>query len=185
MRYLIYARYDPDRLLLLPEPSVDSPMTQSLYHYARGEAYAVLHDSNGVMREAALINGDKSILAVARNVLAGRLAMSQGRFADAAKAFEDAAHQQDTLLISTMDPPVWWYPIRRSVAAAMLADGKFEQAAQEARTSLTVWPNDPIALLALSRAEEALGQAANARHDAAAALGDWEGDIAKVDINTF
>jgi tetratricopeptide (TPR) repeat protein len=181
-RYLIYARYDPARLLSLPEPPPDSPMTQSLYHYARGEAYAVLHDATGLAREAALVKGDKPLFAVARNVLAGRLAILQGRFGDAAKAFEAAANQQDTLLVTTMDPPPWWYPVRRSVAVAWLKDGKFEQAEKAAQASLSAWPGDPMALLVLSQAEDALGHAEDARHAAAAAVGGWEGDIAKVDI---
>jgi tetratricopeptide (TPR) repeat protein len=106
----------------------------------------------------------------------------QGRFADAAEAFEAAAAQQDTLLASTMDPPIWWYPIRRSAAAAWLQAGQFARAADVARASLKGWPDDALALLVLSRAEDALGHATDARHDEAAAIGNWEGDIAKVDV---
>ena len=40
----------------------------------------------------------------------------------------------------------------------------------------------PLALLVLSRAEDGLGRNAQARHDDAEAIGDWEGDIAKVDV---
>jgi len=184
-RFVIYARYDPRRMLSLPEPPADSPMTRSLYHYARGEAYAALHDAGGLAREAAQVTGDQSVIKVAKNVLAGRLAMLQGRFADAGQAFEAAAAQQDTLLASTMDPPVWWYPIRRSAAAAWLEAGQLARAADVARASLKRWPDDPLALLVLSRAEDGLGRMADARHDDAAAIGNWEGDIAKVDIATI
>jgi tetratricopeptide (TPR) repeat protein len=181
-RFTIYARYDPRRMLSIPEPPADSPMTRSLYHYARAEAYAALHDASGLARETAEVTGDQSVIKVAKNVLAGRLAVLQGRFADAAQAFETAAAQQDTLLASTMDPPVWWYPIRRSAAAAWLQAGQFARAADVARASLNAWPDDTLALLVLSRAEDALGRAADARHDDAAAIGNWEGDIAKIDV---
>jgi tetratricopeptide (TPR) repeat protein len=181
-RFVIYARYDPRRMLALPEPAADSPATRVLYHYARGEAYAVLHDASGLAREAAQVTGDEPATKVARNVLAGRLAMLQGRFADAGQAFEAAAAQQDTLLSSTMDPPIWWYPVRRSAAAAWLAAGQFAKAAQVAEASLAGWPKDPLALLVLSRAEDGLGHVAEARHDDAAAIGNWEGDIAKADL---
>jgi tetratricopeptide (TPR) repeat protein len=184
-RFTIYARYDPRRLLSIPEPPADSPMTRSLYHYARGEAYATMHDASGLAREAAQVTGDQSVTKVARNVLAGRLAMLQGRFADAGEAFEAAAAQQDTLLASTMDPPAWWYPVRRSAAAAWLAAGQFARAAEVARASLKAWPDDALALLVLSRAEDALGRAADARHDEAAAIGNWEGDIGKIDAATI
>jgi len=108
--------------------------------------------------------------------------VSQGRFTDAAEAFEAGAAQQDTLLASTMDPPIWWYPIRRSAAAAWLEAGQFARAADVARASLKAWPDDALALLVLSRAEDAAGHTTDARHDDAAAIGNWEGDIAKVDI---
>jgi tetratricopeptide (TPR) repeat protein len=181
-RYMIYARYDPRRMLSLPEPPADSPVTRVLYHYARGEAYAALHDASGLARETAQVTGDQPATKVAKIVLAGRLAVLQGRFADAAAAFEAGAAQQDTLLASTMDPPIWWYPVRRSAAAAWLEAGQFARAAEVARASLNGWPNDPLALLVLSRAEDGLDRTSDAHHDAAAAIGDWEGDIARVDI---
>src|SRR5206468_939094 len=90
-RFIIYARYDPRRILSLPEPSADSPLTLSLYHYARGEAFAALHDATGLSREAGLISGGSPIADLARGVLAGRLAMLQGHYAAAAAAFGSAA----------------------------------------------------------------------------------------------
>lgn len=184
-RLVIYARYDPARLLALPEPTADNPKTRALYHYARGEAYAMRRDGAGVAREVALVTGDDPLLVVARGVLAGRLAMLQGRYAQAAASFEAAAHQQETVLASSFDPPPWWYPIRRSAAAAWLQAGQPARAMQAAQASLAAWPTDPMALLVRARAEDALGQVADARHDNATAIGTWEGDIGKVDIATL
>ena len=82
---------------------------------------------------------------IAREVLAGRLAMLQHRFGEAAQAYERAAAAQDALLPATIDPPTWWYPIHRSVAAAWLADGQFAKAAEAAQKSLAAWPSDPLA----------------------------------------
>jgi hypothetical protein len=90
--------------------------------------------------------------------------------------------QQETLLSSSFDPPEWWYPIRRSVAAAWLRDGQFAKAADAAQQSLAGWPGDPLALLVLAKAEDGLGKTAEARHHMAAALGTWEGDLARTDI---
>jgi tetratricopeptide (TPR) repeat protein len=169
-------------MLSLPEPSADNPKTRAQYHYAKGEAYAALHDAAGLSREAAEVTGDDPAAVVARGVLAGRLAMLQGHYAQAAEAFEAAAAKQDTLLASNFDPPPWWYPIRRSAAAAWLMDGQFARAAEVAKASLQSWPLDPLALLVLSRAEDGLGNAAEARRDDEEAIGNWEGDIAKVDV---
>lgn len=184
-RYIIYARYDPQRMLALPAPSAEGPQTVSFYHYARGEAFAALHDAAGVSREAALVTGDATIMVVARGVLAGRLAMLQGHYAEAAQAFEAAAAKQETLLVTSFDPPAWWYPVRRSAAAAWLLDGQYAKAADNATASLKNWPADPLTLLIRSRAEDGQGQGADARHDDASAIGDWQGDIAKVDVTVI
>jgi tetratricopeptide (TPR) repeat protein len=181
-RFAWYARYDPQRMLALEAPAADSPLTTAFWHYGRAEAFALLHDGDGVSREAALVTGDAPEVTVAKGVLAGRLAMLQGRFADAGRLFEDAAAKQDTILTDSMDPPPWWYPVRRSAAAAHLLAGDFARAAELAKASLKGWPNDALALLVLSRAEEGLGHASDARHAEAAAIGNWEGDISKVDV---
>jgi tetratricopeptide (TPR) repeat protein len=181
-RFTIYARYDPQRMLSLPEPLADNPVTQSLYHYARAEAFFELDDAAGLAAEAKKVIGDSPTLKIARDVLAGRLAMLQHHFGDAAQAFERAAAAQDALLPATIDPPTWWYPIHRSVAAAWLADGQFSQAAEAARKSLAAWPSDPLALLVLSRANDGLGHHEDARRTDAQAIGLWMGDIAKVNV---
>ena len=135
------------------------------------------------MREAAFLRGNTLPLAVvARGVLAGRLAMLRGRYADAAEAFAAAAVKQDTILGTAWDPPPFWYPVRRSAAAAYLLDGQFAKAAETATASLQTWPDDPLTLLILSRAKEGLGRAAESRDDSAKAAAMWEGDIAKVDV---
>jgi len=184
-RFVIYARYDPTNMLSLPEPSSDNPQTRSLYHYARGEAFAALHDAAGLSREIPQVTGNTPVTTVAKLVLTARLAMLNGHYAEAAQAFENAAAQQDALLAWSMDPPRWWYPIRRSAAAAWLLDGQFARAAEVAQSSLAGWPADPLALLVLSRADDRLGLAADARRAEAAAIGNWEGNIAKVDITVI
>jgi tetratricopeptide (TPR) repeat protein len=184
-RFIIYARYDPRRMLALPEPVAggvaEGPETLSFYHYARGEAFAALGDAKSLAAEAEKITGDDRTMKIARQVLAGRLAMLQHRFADAAHAFEQAVAEQDGYSPHAWDPPPWWYPVRRSAAAAWLAAGQYQQAADAAQKSLAAWPNDPLALRILSQAEDRLGRAADARRDDARAIGLWMGDIGKMD----
>ncbi|HVW75186.1 MAG TPA: hypothetical protein VHC39_16230 [Rhizomicrobium sp.] len=183
-RFVIYARFDPRHMLALPEPVAEGPETLSFYHYARGEAYAALHDAAGLSREAAQVGGDAPVMEMARDVLAGRLAMLQGHYAQAAQAFEAAAAKQDATIVG-FDPPPWWYPARRSAAAAWLLDGQYAKAADSATASLKAWPADPLTLLIRSRAEDGQGRSAEARHDDAAAIGDWQGDIAKLDVTVI
>lgn len=179
-RYIIYARHEPRRLLALPEPVDEGPETVSFFHYARGEAFAVLGDAKSLAGEVGKISGDDRAMKIARSVLTGRLAMLQHRYAAAAQAFEQAAAEQDQYSPHSWDPPHWWYPVHRSVAAAWLADGQPAKAVKAVQKTLLAWPYDPLALLVLSRAHDELGDKAQARHYGAQAIGLWMGDIAKV-----
>ncbi|HEX4636242.1 MAG TPA: hypothetical protein VH189_08675, partial [Rhizomicrobium sp.] len=179
-RFIIYARYVPQGMLALPEPVAEGPETLSFYHYARGEAFAALGDAKSLALETDKISGDDRTMKIARAVLTGRLAMLQHRFADAAQAFEQAAAEQDGYSPHAWDPPPWWYPVRRSAAAAWLQDGQFAKAAEAAQKSLSAWPSDPLALLVLSKANDALGHHEDASRYDAQAIGLWMGDIAKV-----
>jgi predicted Zn-dependent protease len=81
------------------------------------------------------------------------------------------------------DPPPFWYPVRRSLGAALLAAGDHAGARAQLTASLAEWPNDPLALFALARAEQALG----ARDPAAEALRrakeGWSGDVEAVPLS--
>jgi tetratricopeptide (TPR) repeat protein len=184
-RFIIYARYEPRRMPALPEPADEGPQTLSFYHYARGEAFAALGDAKSLAAEVGKISGDDRTMKIARSVLTGRLAMQQHRFSDAARAFEQAVVEQDGYSPHSWDPPPWWYPVRRSLAVAWLADGQFAKAAEAARKSLVAWPSDPLALLVLSRARDALGDQQEARHFGAQAIGLWMGDIRKLNDATI
>ncbi|HTC82855.1 MAG TPA: hypothetical protein VK683_00815 [Rhizomicrobium sp.] len=184
-RFIIYARYDPARMLSLPEPAGEGPETLSFYHYARGEAFAALGDAKSLAMETEKISGDDRVMKIARQVLAGRLAMLQHRFADAAHAFEQAVAEQDGYSPNAWDPPPWWYPVRRSAAAAWLANDQFARAAEAAQKSLAAWPSDPLTLLVLSKANDGLGHHEDARRYDAQAIGLWLGDIAKVNAATI
>ena len=83
------------------------------------------------------------------------------------------------------DPPPWWYPVRRSAAAAWLQDGQFAKAADAAQKSLSAWPYDPLALLILSRANDGLGKREEARRYEAQAIGLWMGNLSRVSIATI
>jgi tetratricopeptide (TPR) repeat protein len=184
-RFIIYARYDPERMLALPEPAAEGPETLSFYHYARGEAFAALGDAQSLAMEAQKTTGDDRTMKIARAVLAGRLAMLQHRYSDAAHAFEQAVTEQDGYSPHAWDPPPWWYPVRRSAAAAWLAAGQYQAAVEAAQKSLVAWPNDPLALRILSQAEDRLGRTADAREHNAKAVGLWMGDIGNVELGSI
>jgi tetratricopeptide (TPR) repeat protein len=186
-----YGRYAPDKALALPEPtSGDYPKV--MWRYARGEAYAAKGDVQGLHQEAAALadqlqakpklnDFEKNQASLARQVLEGRIAMLEGRPADAARIFGEAAAAQDKHDWGT-DPPPWWYPVRRSLAAAQLKLGQPAEAAKQAEASLKAWPQDGLALQVLANAQSALGQTANAQRTRAESQKWWRGKPLALDL---
>jgi len=80
------------------------------------------------------------------------------------------------------DPPLFWYSVRRSLAAALIAGGDHERARAQLYVSLRRWPNDALALRALADADRALGDAASADRNLARARAIWVGDPARVPL---
>ena len=180
--FVIYGRYAPDRMLTLADPGKERPAAQALFHYARGEALAGKGDAAGVKAEAEAITQTTPQATIAKAVLAGRAAMLSKDYGTAAKAFVEASETQGQMFASQMDPPPWWYLVRRSVAAAKLQAGQYAAAKHEAEASLAAWPGDPLALLVLSRAEAKLGKTSDAKAHLMQARKGWHGDLAKVKV---
>lgn len=187
-----YGRYAPDRALARPVPAGGDDYAKVMWRYARGEAYAARGDAGGVRGEAAALaallrsrpqlNGFEMDQArLAQKVLDGRIAMLEGRSADAARLFRDAASAQEKADWGT-DPPPWWYPVRRSLAAAELKQGRAADAARDARESLRLWPQDGLAFQVLAGAETTLGHAADAERADAERRKWWRGGSVPLDL---
>ena len=189
--YFAEARYaDPHKVLALPEPAL--PYVKAYWHYARGEAAARLGDVALVRKEAAVIpvhvgpekyddasDGAGRMMRIAHLVLDGRAAMLENKPAEALISFKAAAKIQETkAFLSFSDPPAFWYPVRRDMAAALLAMGKPKDALHEADATLKATPKEPVTLAIKAEAEAKLGQTANAAADRHAALALWHGDRA-------
>ena len=189
--YFAQGRFaDPAAVLALPEPGEAYGFLRAYRHYARGEAYARLGNAAAVRAEAAAIplragpanKEDASLQAtalmrIAKAVLEGRAAMLEHRPADAVKAYRTAAKIETSKVLTHFDdPPVWWYPTERSLAAALLAAGDAKQALAQANAALTRRPRDPVSLSVRADALTALGQTAAAEKDRAAAVARWHGD---------
>ncbi len=192
-----YGRYAPARALAMTDGANDPRLVRIYRHYARGEALAAQGDAAGVRREAdkvaALLaesqkageSGAEDVASIAADVLNGRAALLSHDPAKAAELFARAAQRQEKAFpfAKNFDPPPWWYPVRRSLAAADLAAGKPDDAVREAKASLAGWPQDALALRILSQAEAKQGHAAEAKQHMAEARRDWRGDLGKVSLD--
>ncbi len=186
--YIAIARFAPlDEMLAVPDPGQANPGARAICHYARGEAFARAGDVAGVLREARAMPDTlrpdpsggmaRKLFKVSRLVLEGRAAMLQGKPALAARAFAKAAAIEEAKpLGETADPPLWWYPVRRDVAAALLATGKARDAIAAADASLKRRPHDAVALNVRAKALDQIGDTKAAANDRADARRSWRGD---------
>jgi tetratricopeptide (TPR) repeat protein len=186
--YIAIARFAPlDEMLAIPDPGEAAPMARAFWHYARGEAFARAGRIDGVLQEARAMphalhpdptgGAAPKLFRLSRLVLEGRAAMLANKPAEAAATFAKAAAIEEAHPISdTSDPPLWWYPVRRDVAAALLASGKTRDALAAADASLKRRPHDAVALAIRARAEDALGQKQAALVDRADARRSWRGN---------
>ena len=162
--YEAMARFDPGSVASLPEPKL--PYLKAAWRYARGEAAAMAGNATAVKAELDAIpatisrpkkkdsKAPEQMLGIMRGVLAGRLAMLNGDPRAAADAFRRAAEIEETPGFNDFtDPPAFWYPVRRDVAAALLVAGDTKGAKEAAEASLKLRINDPVAEALLAQAE--------------------------------
>jgi tetratricopeptide (TPR) repeat protein len=183
--WVALARYAPERALALPVIEGD-PAFAAYRAYARGEALLLKGDAAGARLELKALRkvkapaGDEAELTIAKRVLEARIAMAEGDTRKATKLFDRAAKLQEAELNDWMDPPAWWYPVRRSVAAAYLKVGDFAKAEAEARKSLSAWKHDPLALWVLGKAEQGLGRTAEGAAHLDEARKIWRGNFESI-----
>jgi len=177
----------PQAVLAAPDTVSAKPFLEAMRHYARGEAFVRLSQPAAVRAEAAVISlpGDDPaapprstaavVARIARLTLEGNADMLNDDPAASARVFLAAADLQDARLAEKIDPPRWWYPVRRSLAAALLASGDALDAERQASTVLKTWRLDPLTLAIRARAEQRLGSP-GAAADLTAARHGWHGD---------
>ncbi|MFN3668660.1 MAG: hypothetical protein ACK4VY_05085 [Brevundimonas sp.] len=172
--YALYGRFgSAEQVAALAEPPETHPMLRISWRYARGESAARAGDAAAVRAEAAAIAairarpgfaaGDdgemrSEFTEVSQRVLEGRAAMIEGNAEAAVVAFTRAARIQGQGEEGG-DPPILWYPTRRSLAAALLLKGDAAAAKAKVEELLVDWPSDPYSYFVLAEAEAALGQA--------------------------
>ena len=166
--YFAMARFDPASVADLPEPA--APYLKAAWQFARGEAAAWNRDIAGVraahdaIPESIAEDPDsvdpvaaEQMLGILRGVLAGRAATLEGDLDAAAAAYRSAAEIEETPSFNRFtDPPAFRYPVRRDLAATLLAAGDAAGAKAAAEKSLHLRKKDPVATAVLAGAEAAL-----------------------------
>ena len=187
----------PDAILALPDPGNSIPYVKAMWHYARGVAYAARRDFVAGKAEANAIDtiertADFSllktagipaseVLQLARTVVEGRLAQAEGDSNKAIERFEQAAALQDALPYT--EPPYWYYPVRQSLAAALMQAGRLGDAEEQFRRALVRAPNNGWSYYGLLELSKARGDAAGAQRAEAELAKTWVGDRQQLQIS--
>jgi tetratricopeptide (TPR) repeat protein len=159
-----------DEILKLPPPDATLAMTTAFWHFARGSAFAAegkigmaeterrILESAGKQTAADLEfsfygNKAQTFLELAANILDARMAAGHGENEQAIKYWEKAVEIEDRLNYG--EPPEWFYPVRESLGAALLVNGRADRAEAVFRADLEQYPRNPRSLFGLLKSLEA------------------------------
>jgi tetratricopeptide (TPR) repeat protein len=165
-----------DAILAAPEPAKELPASHVMWRYARTLAFAARGENDKAAAERENFTTDatafpaharlgefntaKDVLTVAAQVLDARVTMARGNKEDAIAHWRKAVELQDALNYD--EPPDWYYPVRESLGAALLAAGKPTDAEQVFREDLLRNPRNPRSLFGLMQSLSAQQRDADA-----------------------
>lgn len=167
-----------DEILLLAQPPADHPVEVAWWHFARGialartgkadeaaAARAALAATSAMVPDEALFGGTglasaTSILALATAVLDARIAWAHGSQAEAIRLWTIAVAAADKVPYD--EPPVFFYPVRESLGAALLLSGKAADAERVFREDLAKHPRNARSLFGLHESLAKQGRSADA-----------------------
>ena len=180
----------PAQILRMRAPNARLPYPTAMRHYARAVAYTQLRNRTGFQREMAVLKRMREsdafksmidqgvpapdLLGVAEHVALGRWSFANGRYAEAAQHYREAAALEQK--IPYMEPPYWYYPVHQSLGAALYRARKYEDARDAFVTALAHSPNNGWVLYGLTQSERALGRPAQAAAADVALRRAWVGD---------
>ena len=149
-------------------PPDNRPVMVAWWHFARGIAYARMQRVEEAGKEraqlgsaaaripdSALFGGTglesaRTVVTIAGIVLDARIAEARRQNDAAIAAWTNATAATDRLPYD--EPPVWFYPLRESLGAALLRAGRSADAERVFRDDLVRHPRNPRSLLGLHEA---------------------------------
>jgi tetratricopeptide (TPR) repeat protein len=162
-----------DDVLKEPAPGDDFVYATGMWHYARGMAFAATGRADDAARERAHVETAakvtpidrivadnqpaRRLLELAAAVLAGESAARAGNAETAIRELERAVVLEDALPYT--EPPAWYFPVRQSLGAALLAAGRTDAAAAVYREDLRRNPENGWSLFGLAKSLRAGGEA--------------------------
>jgi len=168
-----------DEILALAPPPTDHRVEVAWWHFARGVALARTSRTSDAVAERALmvetaakipegalfggtgLESATHILALATTVLDARIAWARKSPADAIRLWTGAVAAADKVPYD--EPPVFFYPVRESLGAALLLSGMAPAAERVFREDLARHPRNARALFGLYQAVVMQGRSEDAK----------------------
>jgi len=175
--YFAMARFGAwDEILAEPAPPKEFVYTTAMWHYARGLAFAAKGKPDDAAAERKALdasatgvapdltvgpnNKAPAITKLASQVLTAAIASARGDHDEAIRDFTEAVRLQDALGYD--EPPSWYYPVRETLGAELLANKKATMAETVYRDDLKRNPENPRSLYGLAESLRAEGKAQEA-----------------------
>lgn len=167
-----------DQILATPNPAPDLLYPTGIWHFVRGLAYTATEQisaaqleweavdaiaSNPELSSVTLwdINSTAEIMQIARVVLAGTIAASEGHYKMAIPYLQQAVTIEDALTYD--EPPSWYSPTRQTLGQILLQADCPNEAEAVFRADLAKYPQNGWSLSGLAQSLEAQGKSANAK----------------------
>ncbi|HTR48451.1 MAG TPA: hypothetical protein VMM16_13800 [Verrucomicrobiae bacterium] len=179
-----------DDVLALPQPDAKLKGLTFFWRYARGCAFAEKGDAAKAETERAamevvykgipggpafemLYNDWPTIHDLAADTLDARIAAARGDRSGAIAKWRAAIATQDQMHYD--EPPDWFYPVRESLGALLLAGGQAAEAEQVFRDDLQKNPRNPRSLYGLWKALDQQKKTVDARWVQSSFEAAWKG----------
>jgi tetratricopeptide (TPR) repeat protein len=198
--YFAHAQFSaPETILALPDPGDAIAYVKAMWLYARGVALAARGDFAGAAKAADAIETlertadfkllkdsnipAQEVLRIAQTLILARIAQARGDYRTAIVRFERAAALQDALPYT--EPPYWYYPIRQSLAAALLQAGRYAEAERQFQRALSRAPSNGWSYYGLAELHKARGNTTAASKADADLARTWIGDRKLLQISNL
>jgi len=189
-----------DDILKLSPPSANFKIANSIWHFARGVAFAATGKLASAETEHRAVtealestapdeafamspNRTRDILTIASDLMAAKLAMARNEKGEAIAQLRDAVALQDRLKYA--EPPSWFYPVRESLGAALFLDGQVPEAEQVFREDLQRNPRNPRSLFGLLQVLRSRQQSYDAGFVQRELKDEWKGDLQQLNLSNF
>lgn len=186
---LAYTRFGKwNDILTIPNPGDEYKHLKVLWHYARGtafvrknnlteakeelEALAILMSDPSLADIIANNNTTEDVALIAHNVLSGELALAEGDFPGAVEFFNQGIIAEDNLVYT--EPTAWHIPVRQTLGAALLKEGKFKEAEEVFKQDLEKLRQNGWALKGLQLSLEGQGKQVEAEKIREELIAAWK-----------